>query len=50
MMEAVARRLDRLKTQTASLRRRVSGADQQKLDAYFDAVRTAELELGEVKA
>ena len=42
--------LDRLKTQTASLRRRVSGADQQKLDAYFDAVRTAELELGEVKA
>lgn len=42
--------LDRLRTQTAALRRRVSSADQQKLDAYFDAVRTAERELGEVKA
>ncbi len=42
--------LDRLKTQTASLRRRVSAADQQKLDAYFDAVRTAEEDLGEVRA
>ena len=42
--------LDRLKTQTAALRRRVSAADQQKLDAYFDAVRTAEENLGEVKA
>ena len=42
--------LDRLKTQTTALRRRVSAADQQKLDAYFDAVRTAEEDLGEVKA
>ncbi len=42
--------LDRLKSQTASLRRRVSAADQQKLDAYFDAVRTAEEDLGEVRA
>ncbi len=42
--------LDRLKSQTAALRRRVSAIDQQKLDAYFEAVRTAELELGEVQA
>ena len=42
--------LDRLKTQTTALRRRVSAADQQKLDAYFDAVRTAEENLGEVRA
>ena len=42
--------LDRLRTQTASLRRRVSAVDQQKLDAYFDAVRTAEEDLAEVKA
>ncbi len=42
--------LDRLKSQTTSLRKRVSAADQVKLDAYFDAVRTAELELTEVKA
>ena len=42
--------LDRLKSQTAALRRRVSAADQQKLDAYFDAVRTAEEDLGEVRA
>ena len=42
--------LDRLKSQTAALRRRVSAIDQQKLDAYFEAVRTAEQELGEVKA
>ena len=42
--------LDRLKSQTAALRRRVSATDQQKLDAYFEAVRTAEQELGEVKA
>lgn len=42
--------LDRLKSQTTSLRRRVSTADQQKLDAYYEAVRTAEQELGEVKA
>ncbi len=42
--------LDRLKTQTTALRRRVSAADQQKLDAYFDAVRTAAEKLGEVRA
>ena len=42
--------LDRLKSETSALRRRVSASDQQKLDAYFDAVRTAEQELGEVKA
>ena len=42
--------LDRLQSQTDALRRRVSAADKKKLDAYFDAVRTAELELGEVKA
>ena len=42
--------LDRLKSQTTALRRRVSAADQQKLDAYFDAVRTAEENLGEVRA
>ena len=42
--------LDRLKSQTAALRRRVSAADQGKLDAYFDAVRAAERELAEVQA
>ena len=42
--------LDRLKAQRVSLRQRVSTADQQKLDAYFDAVRTAEQELDEVRA
>ncbi len=42
--------LDRLKTQTDALRQRVSAADQLKLDAYYEAVRTAELDLGEVKA
>ena len=42
--------LDRLKSQTSALRRRVSATDQRKLDAYFEAVRTAEAELGEVKA
>ena len=42
--------LDRLKSQTTALRRRVSAADQQKLDAYFDAVRAAEQELTEVQA
>ena len=42
--------LDRLKSETSALRRRVSASDQQKLDAYFEAVRTAEQELGEIKA
>ena len=42
--------LDRLKSQTTALRRRVSAGDQQKLDSYFEAVRTAEENLAEVKA
>ena len=42
--------LDRLKSQTDSLRGRVSAADRRKLDAYYDAVRTAEQDLAEVKA
>ena len=42
--------LDQLRAQAAALRREVSTADQRKLDAYFDAVRTVEQELGEVKA
>jgi len=42
--------LDRVRSQAAGLRGRVSGADRRKLDAYFDAVRTAEQELGEVQA
>lgn len=42
--------LDRVKSQTSSLRSRVSKADQKKLDAYFDALRTAEKELAEVLA
>ena len=42
--------LDRLKSQTDALRQRVSAADQQKLDAYYEAVRTAERDLGEVRA
>ncbi len=42
--------LDRLKSQTSALRRRVSLSDRTKLDAYYNAVRTAELDLAEVKA
>lgn len=42
--------LDRLQSETTALRARVSAGDQQRLDAYFDAVRTAELNLSEVKA
>ena len=42
--------LDHLKSETTSLRRRVSARDQQKLDAYYDAVRTAEQELTEAGA
>ena len=42
--------LDRVKSQAAGLRGRVSGADRRKLDAYFDAVRTTEKDLGDVKA
>ena len=39
--------LDRLKTQTTSLSSRVSATDKQRLDAYYDAVRTAENDLAE---
>ena len=39
--------LDRLKSETSSLRRRVSTADQRKLDDYYEAVRTAEQDLTE---
>ncbi len=42
--------LDRLKSETSALRRRVSLADRTKLDEYYNAVRTAELDLAEVKA
>ena len=42
--------LDGLKSQTMTLRRRVSAADREKLDAYFDALRSAEQELTEVQA
>ncbi|MCH2335543.1 MAG: DUF1552 domain-containing protein, partial [Pseudomonadales bacterium] len=37
--------LDQLKSQTLALKRRVSEQDKKKLDAYFEAVRTAEQEL-----
>ena len=39
--------LDRLRSETASLQRRVSATDQRKLDDYYEAVRTAEQELTE---
>ena len=42
--------LDHLRTQTDSMRRRVSTPDRRKLDAYFDALRSAERELTEVRA
>ena len=42
--------LDRLREQTAALRRRVGAADRRKLDSYFDAVRAAERELTEAQA
>ncbi|MCZ6618119.1 MAG: DUF1552 domain-containing protein, partial [Gammaproteobacteria bacterium] len=42
--------LDRLGSQRMTLRRRVGIQDQQKLTAYFDAVRAAEQELTEVQA
>ena len=42
--------LDRLKSETAALRRRASSADQYTLDAYFDAVRAAERDLVEAQA
>ena len=42
--------LDRLKTQTMALRKRVSARDQQTLDAYFGALRGAEQELTVARA
>ncbi len=42
--------LDHLQAQTASLRRQASAADRHKLDAYYDAVRTAEQDLVAVRA
>ena len=42
--------LDHLKSETTSLQSRVSAADRLKLAAYFEAVRTAEKELTEVRA
>ena len=42
--------LDHLKSSTDDLRRRVSAADQRKLDDFFTSVRTAEEDLAEVKA
>ena len=41
--------LDRLKSQTRTLRGQVSVGDRHKLDAYFNAVRTAEQELVEAQ-
>ena len=42
--------LDRLKSETMALRQRVSTTDQQTLDAYYEAVRLAELDLAEAGA
>ncbi len=42
--------LDELKAQTRSLAKEASAADQQSLEAYFDAVRIAERDLTEVAA
>ena len=42
--------LDRLRLDAKALQARVSAADGRKLDAYFQAVRTAESELVEVRA
>ena len=42
--------LDHLSSERESLRGRVSAADRVRLDAYFEAVRTAERELTEVRA
>ena len=42
--------LDRVRSDAQALRGRVSATDRQKLDAYFNAVRTAEQELVEVRA
>mgnify|MGYP001193461998 CR=1 FL=1 len=42
--------LDQLRQEASALRRTVSDVDRKKLDAYFDAVRTAEAELVEISA
>ena len=42
--------LDRLRLDAQALRARASAGDARKLDAYFEAVRTAERELVEVEA
>ena len=42
--------LDRLKSETTALRKRVSATDQQTLDAYYEAVRLAEVDLAEAGA
>ena len=42
--------LDHLQAQTASLRRQASVADRSKLDAYYEAVRTAEKDLVAARA
>lgn len=42
--------LDQLRQEAGSLRRKVSDVDRKKLDAYFEAVRTAESELVEIRA
>jgi hypothetical protein len=42
--------LDRLKSETTALRKRVSATDQQTLDAYYEAVRLAEIDLAEAGA
>ena len=42
--------LDHLQAQTAALRRQASAADRSKLDAYYQAVRTAEKDLVAARA
>ena len=42
--------LDRVRSQAAGLRGRVGAADRLKLGAYFDAVRTTEKDLADVRA
>ena len=42
--------LDGLLTQTKSLRRNATAADKERLDAYFESVRTAERDITEVQA
>ena len=42
--------LDHLKTQTTALQRNVSTSDRSRLDAYYEAVRSAERELKEAGA